>query len=108
MEQLLEHPRLSSDNRIATLFALGKACEDAGDFARAFAFYSDGNREQRAHVGYDPEQTETLNDRIIDLFDEKFLAERVSFGHDDPAPIFIVGLPRSGSMLIEQILASHS
>jgi tetratricopeptide (TPR) repeat protein len=108
MERLLDDPKLFPDNRIATLFALGKASEDAGDFARAFAFYSDGNRAQRAHVAYDPVQTETLNDRIIDLFDEKFFAGRAGFGHDDPAPIFIVGLPRSGSTLIEQILASHS
>ena len=108
MEQLLDDPKLSPDNRIATLFALGKAFEDGGDFARAFTFYCDGNREQRARVAYDPVQTETLNDRIIDLLDERFLIARAGFGHDDPAPIFIVGLPRSGSTLIEQILASHS
>ncbi len=108
MERLLEQAALSPDNRIAILFALGKAHEDEGDFARAFAFYCDGNREQRTRVSYDPVQTETLNDHIIGLFDEKFLAERAGFGHDDSAPIFIVGLPRSGSTLIEQILASHS
>ncbi len=108
MERLLEYPDVSPDNRIAALFALAKACEDAGEFARAFAFYCDGNREQRARVRYDPVQTETLNDRIIELLDEKFFAERAGLGHGDPAPIFIVGLPRSGSTLIEQILASHS
>ena len=63
---------------------------------------------QRAEVSYDPVQTETMNDRIIAAFDAKFIASVQGAGDPDPAPIFILGLPRSGSTLLEQVLASHS
>jgi tetratricopeptide (TPR) repeat protein len=90
------------------LFALGKAYEDRGDFERAWHFYRSGNEKQRAQVVYDPVQSEAINDRIVGVFSAEFLAERDGAGHPDPAPIFILGLPRSGSTLLEQILASHS
>jgi len=93
--------------RAAILFSLGKAADDAGDHDAAFARYDEGNRLQRGLVRYDPVQTEMLNDRIVETFDGPFFAARKGWGHDDPAPIFILGLPRSGSTLIEQILASH-
>ncbi len=94
--------------RAAILFALAKARDDAADHDAAFALYARGNRLQRDLVRYDPVQTELLNDRIVAVFDAGFFADRAGWGHDDPAPILIVGLPRSGSTLIEQILASHS
>ncbi|MGH8197353.1 MAG: tetratricopeptide repeat-containing sulfotransferase family protein [Steroidobacteraceae bacterium] len=90
------------------LFALGKAYEDRGDFERAWHFYRGGNEKQRALVAYDPVQTEAVNDRIVDVYTTEFHGERNGAGHPDPAPIFILGLPRSGSTLLEQILASHS
>ena len=93
--------------RAALLFARAKARDDAGDFDAAFALYDEANALQRGEVRYDPLQTELLNDRIVATFDPDFFANRTGWGHDDPAPIFIVGLPRSGSTLIEQILASH-
>ena len=90
------------------LFALGKAWEDRGDYERAWAYYQEGNTKQRADVAYDPVRTEAASDRLIDTFSGDFLASRAGVGLPDPAPIFIVGLPRSGSTLLEQILASHS
>ena len=108
MEALLEAGGLKPDARTAILFALGKAYEDIRDYDQAFARYDAGNKAQRIRVSYDPLQTETLNDRIVEVFDAEFLGARAGLGHDDRAPIFIVGLPRSGSTLIEQILASHS
>jgi hypothetical protein len=89
-------------------FALAKASEDRGDYARAFELYARGNRTRRALEDYDPVQTEVINERIIKVFDAGFMARHAGCGHPDPAPIFVVGLPRSGSTLIEQILASHS
>lgn len=89
-------------------FALGKAYEDRGDHARAFAHFEQGNRTRRALEHYDPVQTEVIHERIRAVFDAAFVARHAGAGDPDPAPIFVVGLPRSGSTLIEQILSSHS
>ena len=90
------------------LFALGKAYDDRQDYGRAWRYYERGNNKQRMLVQYDPVHTETINDGIIEVFDKALLEEKGGSGHTDPAPIFILGLPRSGSTLIEQVLASHS
>ena len=90
------------------LFAIGKAHEDRGDYERAWSFYRKGNEKQRAEVHYDPVQTEVMNDRIVEVYTTEFLDSLRGAGDPDPAPIFILGLPRSGSTLLEQILASHS
>lgn len=107
MERQLEAEGLPDEARVQFSFALAKAVEDRSDFARAFALYERGNRTRRALENYDPVQTEVINERIIAVFNEQFLAQHAGVGHPDPAPIFVVGLPRSGSTLIEQILASH-
>ena len=108
IEQQLEHAELSDEARVQFCFALAKAREDSGDYGRAFELYERGNRMRRTLENYDPVQTEVLNERIRDVFDAGFLARHAGRGYPDPAPIFVVGLPRSGSTLIEQILASHS
>ena len=108
MERQLELPAISDEARVQFCFALAKAHEDSGDYGGAFELYERGNRMRRAMENYDPVQTEVLNERIMDVFDAEFLARHAGRGHPDPAPIFVVGLPRSGSTLIEQILASHS
>ncbi|MGH8203454.1 MAG: sulfotransferase family protein, partial [Steroidobacteraceae bacterium] len=94
-------------SEINFLFALGKAHEDRGDYGRAWDFYRRGNEKQRAAVSYDPVQTEVMNDRLLEVYTAEFLESRRSAGDPDPSPIFIVGLPRSGSTLLEQVLASH-
>ncbi len=108
MERRVGVPGLTVQSEINFLFALGKAHEDRGDFDRAWHYYSSGNTKQRAEVTYDPVQTESMNDRLVSVFSADFLQSRPGSGLADPAPIFIVGLPRSGSTLLEQILASHS
>ncbi|MHA6288095.1 tetratricopeptide repeat-containing sulfotransferase family protein [Maricaulis sp. CAU 1757] len=108
MEALEAGVGLPHQDRIHLCFALGKAWEDAGDADRAFAFYERGNSLKRQQARYTSEQME-----------EEFAAQKtwctsdlfaVQGGQGDPAPdpIFIVGLPRAGSTLLEQILASHS
>ncbi len=99
---------LTASSEVNFLFALGKACEDRGDFEPGWHFYQAGNTKQRAQVSYDPVQTETMNDRLLKVFSADFLQSRRGSGRADPAPIFIMGLPRSGSTLLEQVLASHS
>ncbi|QUD87883.1 tetratricopeptide repeat-containing sulfotransferase family protein [Phenylobacterium montanum] len=108
MQALAARPTLSPQDRIAIGFALGKALEDAGDPAAAFACYQRGNAARRAGQPYDAAGNTAFVRRSIDAFTPALFAARA--GQGDPAtdPIFILGLPRSGSTLVEQILASHS
>lgn len=108
MRALLADGEVTSVARVNVAYALGKAREDSKDYDQAFAHYSQGALLQRQMVRYDPVQTETINERIRAMFTRDLLAARAGLGCADPAPIFIVGMPRSGSTLIEQILASHS
>ena len=104
----LDEEVLDEDARVHFLFTLGKALEDRGEHAEAFARYDEACALQRQRISYDPVETEVIDERIRAVFTADFLAERAGQGCPDPAPIFIVGLPRSGSTLIEQVLASHS
>jgi len=108
MERRLAGEDLDEDARVHFLFTLGKAWEDSGDYPRAFEYYRQACELQRPRVAYDPVETEVINERIREVFTRGFIEEQGGRGCPDPDPIFIVGLPRSGSTLIEQILASHS
>ncbi len=108
MRARADSPEADPGSRANFLFALAKAGEDRGDLVQAWSDYREGNRCQRALVSYDPVQTEQMNTAIIQVFDAEFFAARKGWGDPDRAPIFVLGLPRSGSTLIEQILASHS
>ncbi len=97
------------DANLARLhFALGRAYELQGEDRRAFAHYERGNRLRRAQAPFDHAAFESRCRRIAASFDHAFFAAAGGAGHADRAPIFIVGMPRSGSTLVEQILASHS
>ena len=108
MEEQVKRQDLSPSADVHFRFALGKACEDAGDYDRAWEFYHSGNQRQRPQVSYDPVQFELRHQQLKKVFTREFLDQRAGQGFESDAPIFIVGLPRSGSTLIEQILASHS
>ncbi len=108
MEGHIDNENLTEETRINMIFSLGKAYEDREDYDRAFEHYERGSAMRRANEFYDPVQTESIHDRIIGQFTKELVAKSAGQGDPDPAPIFIVGLPRSGSTLIEQILASHS
>jgi predicted Zn-dependent protease len=89
-------------------FALGKALEDRAEYTESWRFYERGNALKRAESRYDAGMVETEARQQMEICTTPFFAARVGAGVCDPDPIFIVGLPRSGSTLIEQILASHS
>lgn len=108
MQSQLERDDLTDDERLHFEFALGKAHEDAQAFAQSFAHYAQGNEIRRRSIHYDAAGTTAQVRRACGLYTKAFFAERVNWGCDTPDPIFIVGLPRSGSTLLEQILASHS
>lgn len=108
MLQQVERDDLTEAEDIHFRFALGKAMEDSNDYERAWHFYHTGNQKQRMTVEYEPLDMERRFSSVKKVFSDKFLRSRVGVGYDAPDPIFIVGLPRSGSTLVEQILASHS
>ena len=89
-------------------FALGKAFEDSGNYDAAWHWYQGGNQRQRPLVSHDPLVMDKQHAAIIDTFSAEFLSAREGQGFEAADPIFIVGMHRSGSTLIEQILASHS
>jgi tetratricopeptide (TPR) repeat protein len=108
MQQLLASDKRQRSNEAQLHFALGRAFEQRQEYARAFAHYAQGNALRRLDAPFDAGKFERRSERIRAFFDAAFFAERAGSGNPSPAPIFIVGLPRSGSTLIEQILASHS
>jgi predicted Zn-dependent protease len=95
-------------DRYNLCFAIGKALEDRGLYADSFRYYERGNALKKTECLYRPESLERTAQQQISLCTREFFAARAGFGCAGAAPIFIVGLPRSGSTLIEQILASHS
>ena len=107
MERALESEGLPNNAIVHFCFALGKAREDDGDYAGAFRHFERGNSLRRAEEHYDPVSTERLGERIRKVFSPDFVRLHAGGGFAGVAPVFIVGLPRSGSTLIEQILASH-
>lgn len=108
MEAQLARADISDEDRFHLHFALGKALEDADRFEESFAHYRDGAALRRKAVEYDAENTSAHAARSRAVLTRAFFEERQGWGSDAPDPIFIVGLPRAGSTLVEQILASHS
>ncbi|HVI31281.1 tetratricopeptide repeat-containing sulfotransferase family protein, partial [Phenylobacterium sp.] len=108
MEAELARDDLDEDDRFHLCFALGKAHEDAGRYGPAFARYEEGNALRRRRLGYQASETTQHMRRCKALMSAGFFAARAGQGDPAPDPIFIVGLPRAGSTLIEQILSSHS
>lgn len=108
MQAQLDSDKISDEARIHFCYSLGKHYEDQEDYPKAFEYYSKGGASKREMVKYDPLQNSAHADKIIEVFTPEFIESRQSYGNPDPAPILIVGLPRSGSTLVEQILSSHS
>ena len=104
----LDSSTLDKNSRISFHFAMARACEHRDDFDNAWQNYVLGNSLKRAQIQYDPVQSEMSHDSIIKFFGRNFLDGAKVSESDGPTPIFIIGMPRSGSTLLEQILASHS
>jgi len=108
MRLQLRRPDLAVDDRLHLHFAMGKALEDKGEYADSFEHYAQGNQLRHAQLSYQPDEMSKHVGRIKSLFTAQFFADRKHYGAAAQDPIFIVGLPRSGSTLLEQILSSHS
>jgi tetratricopeptide (TPR) repeat protein len=101
-------PTVAVEDRYHLCFALGKALEDRGEFAESFRYYEIGNALKRSESKYRAEIIENNTRQQIQVCTAGFFAARRGWGAPNPDPIFIVGLTRAGSTLLEQILASHS
>ncbi|MDH7974842.1 sulfotransferase [Sphingomonas sp. AR_OL41] len=108
MERALAADGLAAEDRFHLEFALGKAHEDRRAPEAAFACYDAANRNRRALIHYDAAETTATVDRMIATLTPALFERLAGAGYDAPDPIFILGMPRAGSTLIEQILASHS
>jgi tetratricopeptide (TPR) repeat protein len=104
----LERNDLSDEDRLHFEFALGKALEDAASYQESFAHYTNGNAIRLKLHPYRSDENSRYVRRSKQLYSPSFFAARAGAGAQSPDPIFIVGLPRAGSTLLEQILASHS
>ena len=108
MEKAVSDPETNLDDQYHACFALGKALEDKGEFEQSFKYYERGNSLKKTESRYDAKKmTEELTLQM-EVCSKSFFQERSGVGSASPDPIFIVGLPRAGSTLLEQILASHS
>lgn len=101
-------PETGLVDRFHLCFGLGKAHEDKGDYDAAFNYYERGNRLKKQHVRYSSERMAEELEAQKDICTSDLIQDKAGFGADSAAPIFIIGLPRAGSTLVEQILASHS
>lgn len=109
MRAQLAASNLSEEDRFHLHFSLGKALEDTQQYAESFEHYAAGNQLRRAGIRYSAQEMSTHVRRSKAIYTPEFFAARGGgYGTSAPDPIFIVGLPRAGSTLIEQILASHS
>ena len=99
---------ISDEDRFHLDFALGKAFEDVKDHATSFAHYTAGNTLRRTKIDYDADETTRFVDACLRLFTPEFFDARRDHGCPAPDPVFILGMPRAGSTLVEQILSSHS
>ncbi|MBI5451633.1 MAG: sulfotransferase [Gammaproteobacteria bacterium] len=107
IQQQLQHDALTSEDRMLLSFALGKASEDIGDNDAAFAAWQQGNRLKRESYQYAISSDLEIFSRLQQTFSTEFFRQRADYGSHEPTPVFIVGMPRSGTSLVEQIIASH-
>jgi len=107
MERGLTMPNAPLVNRVRLNFALGRAFEDRRNAERAFRHYDEGNRLRQSIATYKPEKVQSWVDQAEANYSPEFFAERAGDGFPAPDPIFVVGMQRSGSTLVEQILDSH-
>ena len=107
MEKSLDK-EIHLQEKIQMMFALGKAFESKKEFTKSFSYYKEGNWLQRKNLDYNAQENSESIQRVIDFFSKHKEDINFNSGHNNSDPIFILGLPRAGSTLIEQILSSHS
>ncbi|MGH7189078.1 MAG: sulfotransferase [Acetobacteraceae bacterium] len=107
VQAALETPGLGQGHRVGLQYALGKAFDDLGEYAEAMRHFDEANRLNRGLVPFDRAGLKAENDRAMARFMQARLASLREYGADDEMPLLIVGMPRSGTTLVEQILSAH-
>lgn len=107
LEELLVQDHLSDDGRSGIYFALGKIYQDCGLYEEAFGYFDQGNKLQDNKFQFALEEFTAYISSLIETYTPELIAEKIAFGNNSEVPVFIVGTPRSGTTLVEQILSSH-
>jgi tetratricopeptide (TPR) repeat protein len=107
IRRLLSQDDLDSQARAELHFALGKMHDDCDDWAQAFWHFTEGNRLVKPRYMFDVYELERRVDRLIGFFSLKFMKQRIGSGHPSRKPVLVVGMPRSGTTLVQQMIASH-
>ncbi|MCK5311521.1 MAG: tetratricopeptide repeat protein [Desulfobacteraceae bacterium] len=107
MEKMFDDPRLNQDQKRSLHFTMGKIYDDNADYPKAFDHFKKGNDLDDRDKSFDARMHHITVSRVMSVFNKEFFANRKGMGSESTAPIFIVGVPRSGTTLVEQTLASH-
>ena len=107
MEQAYAKSATNDEQRMHLAFGLGKAFEDLHQYEKAFSFFAEGNSIKRRSYSYTVDDRGNFFKKLEEVFDSSLFAKHQGTGCDDETPLFILGMPRSGTTLVEQILASH-
>ncbi len=108
METFYNRSDIDVEQKMHLAFGLGIAFENLNEHKKSFVYISEGNRLKRASYQYTIEEDIKFFDKIKKVFSLSFLSSHSNSGNEDETPLFILGMPRSGTTLVEQILASHS
>ena len=108
VEKLIGHPNLSKGNAIYCHFALGNLFKHGKSFDQAFSHFLKANTLQRETFSYDPKDNSQTVDKLIEVYCKRFFQRKHGWGSASILPVFILGMPRSGTTLVEQILSSHA
>ena len=107
MEKLYNKDYISFSGKLELSFALGKAFDDIKKFDKAFKYYKEGNKLRRSNIKFSIKRENNEFSIIKKAFNENFFKKNQNIGNEDSTPIFILGMPRSGTTLVEQIISSH-
>ena len=108
MESLYANKGLADEQKMHLAFGLGKAFEDLGKYEEAMEYFMQATRFKRASIDYSISETENLFSNLRAVFSPEFFIDKKGMGNPDATPIFVLGMLRSGTSLVEQILASHA
>lgn len=108
IESLLDKKNLPEQDRLTLHFALGKIFDDCKQYKQAFEHYQDGNKIKRRTLSFNIKKAQNFVDQSLKIFNSSLINKMSAWGSDSSLPVFIVGMPRSGTTLVEQIIASHT